>query len=100
MTNQNIENDKIKFQNLYKSFFTDLKNTSIKINTDKVSITEISATNSDPAAVELEYKQEQFCVSFWDGYSLAEIYGTKHYKDALTKYKKFAKKLAKNLRRY
>ena len=100
MTNQNIENDKIKFQNLYKSFFTDLKNTSIEINTDKVSITEISATNSDPAAVELEYKQEQFCVSFWDGYSLAEIYETKHYKDALTKYKKFAKKLAKNLRRY
>ena len=100
MTNQNIENDKIKFQNLYKSFFTDLKNTSIEINTDKVSITEISATNSDPAAVELQYKQEQFCVSFWDGYSLAEIYETKHYKDALTKYKKFAKKLAKNLRRY
>ena len=100
MTNQNIENDKIKFQNLYKSFFTDLKNTSIEINTDKVSITEISATNSDPAAVELEYKQEQFCVSFWDGYSLAEIYETKHYKDAITKYKKFAKKLAKNLRRY
>ena len=100
MTNQNIENDKIKFQNLFKSFFSDLKNTSIEINIDKVSITEISTSNSDPAAVELECKQEQFCVSFWDGYSLAEIYETKHYKDALIKYKKFAKKLAKNLRRY
>tara|TARA_B100001057_G_scaffold79480_1_gene74633 strand:+ start:610 stop:912 length:303 start_codon:yes stop_codon:yes gene_type:complete len=100
MIKQNIENDKIKFQNLYKSFFSDLNNTSIEINTDKISITETSLTNSDPAAVELEFKQEQFCVSFWDGYSLAEIYETKNYKDALTKYKKFAKKLAKNLRRY
>lgn len=100
MTNQNIEKDKIKFENLYKSFFSDLKNTSIEINTDKISIVEISDINTDPASVELEFKDDQFLVYFWDGYSLAEIFETENYKEALTKYKKFAKKLAKNLRRY
>ena len=50
--------------------------------------------------IELELKNEKYIVYFWDGYSLAETYETINYDDALSKYKKFAKKLAKNLRRY
>ena len=100
MTNQSIEKDKIKFKNLYKSFFSDLLQTDIEISSNQVSIFEKSDDNSDPASVELQCKSDTYLVAFWDGYSLAETFETKHYDDALSKYKKFAKKLAKNLRRY
>ena len=100
MTNQNIENDKIKFENLFKSFFADLPNTSICISNNKIAIQEVSEENSDPASVDLELKNERYIVYFWDGYSLAETYETINYEDALYKYKKLAKKLAKNLRKY
>ena len=72
MTNQNIEKDKIKFENLYKSFFADLPNTSICISDNKIVIQEVSEENSDPASVDLELKNEKYIVYFWDGYSLAE----------------------------
>ena len=100
MINQNIEKDKIKFKNLYKSFFSDLLQTDIEISSNQVSIFEKSDDNSDPASVELQCKSDTYLVAFWDGYSLAETFETKHYSDALSKYKKFAKKLAKNLRRF
>ena len=100
MTNQNIEKDKIKFENLFKSFFADLPNTSICILNNKIVIQELSDENSDPASVDLELKNEKYFIYFWDGYSLAETYETINYDDALSKYKKFAKKLAKNLRRF
>ena len=100
MTNQNIEKDKIKFENLYKSFFADLENTSIKILNKKIIISEISNSNPDPATVELEFRSKEYYVSFWDGYSLAETFETQSYKDAISKYKKYAKKMAKNLRRH
>ena len=100
MINQNIEKDKIKFKNLYKSFFSDLVQTDIEITSNQVSIFEKSDYNSDPASVDLQCKADTYLVAFWDGYSLSEIFETKHYNDALSKYKKFAKKLAKNLRRF
>ena len=74
MTNQNIEKDKIKFENLFKSFFADLPNTSICISNNKIVIQEVSDENSDPASVDLELKNEKYVVYFWDGYSLAETY--------------------------
>ena len=55
MTNQNIERDKIKFTNLYKSFFSDLLQTEIEITNDQVSIFVKSDDNSDPASVELVF---------------------------------------------
>ena len=72
MTNQNIERDKIKFKNLYKSFFSDLLQTGIEISNNQVSIFEKSDDNSDPASVELQCKSDTYLVSFWDGYSLAK----------------------------
>ena len=67
MTNQNIEKDKIKFENLFKSFFADLPNTSICISNNKIVIQEVSDENSDPASVDLELKNEKYIVYFWDG---------------------------------
>ena len=78
MIKTNISKDKIKFENLHKSFFNDL-NTTCSIADQKVAITNIS---------------------FWDGYSLAERFDYVSYESALTQFKKSAKKLAKNLRRF
>ena len=52
MTNQNIENDKIKF-GLFKSFFADLPNTSICISNNSHGYSRGTGENSDPASVDL-----------------------------------------------
>ena len=100
MTKTNINKDQIKFENLYKSFFSDIKNTSFLISSDSVVIQADSKNNSDPASVELSFKDDNYLIYFWDGYSLAEKTTVKSYENALVVFKKFAKKLAKNLRRY
>ena len=100
MTKTNINKDQIKFENLYKSFFSDIKNTSCLISNDSVVIQADSKSNPDPASVELSFKDDNYLIYFWDGYSLAEKTTVQSYENALVVFKKFAKKLAKNLRRY
>ena len=101
MTKTNISEDKIKFYNLHKSFFNDLNNTSCEVTDNKVIIYENSNQNPDPASVELKcINNFLYSVYYWDGYSLADKYETEDYDSAKLEYKKFAKKLAKNLRRY
>ena len=100
MTKTNINKDQIKFENLHKSFFSDIKNTSCLISSDSVVIQADSKNNSDPASVELSFKDDNYLIYFWDGYSLAEKTTLQNYENALVVFKKFAKKLAKNLRRY
>ena len=101
MIKTNISEDKIKFYNLHKSFFNDLNNTSCEVSDNKVIIFENSNENSDPASVELELKNDNlYSIHYWDGYSLADSYQTSDYDSAIKQYKRFAKKLAKNLRRY
>ena len=100
MTKTNINKDQIKFENLYKSFFSDIKNTSCLISSDSVVIQSDSKSNSDPASVELSFKDDNYLIYLWDGYSLAEKTTVQSYENALVVFKKFAKKLAKNLRRY
>jgi len=100
MTKTNINKDQIKFENLHKSFFSDIQNTSCLISSDSVVIQSDSKSNSDPASVELSFKDDNYLIYFWDGYSLAEKTNVQSYENALVVFKKFAKKLAKNLRRY
>ena len=100
MTKTNINKDQIKFENLHKSFFSDIKNTSCLISSDSVVIQADSKSNSDPASVELSFKEDSYLIYFWDGSSLAEKTTIQSYENALVVFKKFAKKLAKNLRRY
>ena len=100
MTKININKDQIKFENLHKSFFSDIKNTSCLISNDSVVIQADSKSNPDPASVELSFKDDNYLIYFWDGYSLAEKTTVQSYENALVVFKKFAKKLAKNLRRY
>ena len=100
MTKTNINKDQIKFENLHKSFFSDIQNTSCLISSDSVAIQADSKSNPDPASVELSFKDDNYLIYFWDGYSLAEKTTVQSYENALVVFKKFAKKLAKNLRRY
>ena len=100
MTKTNINKDQIKFENLHKSFFSDIQNTSCLISSDSVVIQSDSKSNSDHASVELSFKDDNYLIYFWDGYSLAEKTTVQSYENALVVFKKFAKKLAKNLRRY
>ena len=101
MIKTNISEDKVKFYNLHKSFFSDLDNTSCEVFDNKVIICENSNENVDPASVELELKKDDiYIIYYWDGYSLADTFKTKDYNLAVKQYKKYAKKLAKNLRRY
>ena len=101
MIKTNISEDKIKFYNLHKSFFSDLDNTSCEVFDNKVIICENSNENVDPASVELELKKDDiYIIYYWDGYSLADTFKTKDYNLAVKQYKKYAKKLAKNFRRY
>ena len=100
MTKININKDQIKFENLHKSFFSDIKNTACIISNNSVVIQADSKNNSDPASVELCFKDDNYLIYFWDGYSLADKTTEKSYENALMAFKKFAKKLAKNLRKY
>jgi len=100
MTKINLNKDKIKFNNLFKSFFSDIENVSCNISDDGVIIYEDSKKNPDPASVELKTDNDNFLIYFWDGYSLAEKNIESDYDKALAVFKKFAKKLAKILRRY
>ena len=100
MTKTNISEDKIKFINLHKSFFNDLNNTTCEVSDSKVIILESSGQNPDPACVEINFNNDQYTLYYWDGYSLAEKDTTSSYIDALVKFKKYSKKLAKNLRRF
>lgn len=100
MTKININKDQIKFENLHKSFFSDIKNTVCLISDNSVVIQADSKDNSDPASVELSIVSNEYLIYFWDGYSLAEKIKEEDYESALLSFKKFAKKLAKNLRRF
>jgi len=100
MTKTNINKDQIKFTNLHKSFFSDLNNTKFEITDNKVMIYVSSNESSDPASVELEHLNNYYRVYYWDGYSLADRYESNNYNDAILEFKKFAKKLAKNLRKF
>jgi len=82
MTKTNINKDQIKFENLYKSFFSDIKNTSFLISSDSVVNQSDSKSNSDPASVELSFKDDNYLIYFWDGYSLAEKTTVQSYENA------------------
>ena len=100
MTKTSINKDKIKFRNLHKSFFSELKDTSCDISDDQVIIYKDSNKDSDPASVELKIKNDLYEVYFWDGYSLADKFTSENYDKALLQFKKFSKKLAKSLKRF
>ena len=95
-----LEGNLIKVENLYKSIFTEVGNTSIELGNKIVSIRHEDSTNVDAASLEISEIDDGYTISYWDGYSLAEKIDEKELHNALKIFKRLAKKLAKNLQRF
>ena len=80
--------------------FADIDSTLIRLNDKSVVIEFIDSSNSDAASLELTEEKDGFNINYWDGYALAESEQDKDLKKALKIFKRMAKKMAKNLRRF
>ena len=100
MTKTNLKANHIRIENLYKSMFSEVKNTSIDLKDDKVEITHLNEQNQDPAIIELSETKFGYIISYWDGYSLSETEESSDIMKALKIFKKYAKKMAKNLKKF
>ena len=100
MINTNIKSNLIQIENLYKSVFTEIESTSIDLKDTSVTIKYNDPKNADAASLEIVEDENGYKVSYWDGYSLAETEEDKDLKKSLKTFKRLAKKLAKNLRRF
>ncbi len=100
MINTNIKNNHIQIENLYKSIFSDLPFTAIKLEEFSVTIQHVDKDNSDAASLEIIEDSSGYRLNYWDGYSVVETTENKDLKKALKIFKNTAKKMAKNLRRF
>ena len=100
MINTNIKNSHQRIENLFKSIFADVPNTLISLNDESVIIEHKDQSNPDAASIEIIRIEEIYKVSYWDGYSLAEDESEKDLNKALKIFKRFSKKMAKNLIRF
>jgi len=100
MTKTNLKANHIRIENLYKSMFSEVKNTSIDLRDDKVEITHLNEQNQDPAIIELFETKIGYVISYWDGYSLSETEESGDIIKALKIFKRYAKKMAKNLKKF
>ena len=100
MINTNIKNSHQRIENLFRSIFADVPNTSISLNDESVIIEHKDQSNPDAASIEIIRIKEIYKVSYWDGYSLAEDESEKDLNKALKIFKRFSKKMAKNLIRF
>ena len=100
MINTNIKNSSIRIENLFKSIFSNIPNTSIHFTDNSVIIRHSDTTNIDSASIEIIEIDHSYRISYWDGYSLAEEEAQKDLNKALKVFKRYAKKLAKNLLRF
>ena len=100
MINTNIKNSHQRIENLFRSIFADVPNTSISLYEESVIIEHKDQSNPDAASIEIIKIDEIYKVSYWDGYSLAEDKSEKDLNKALKIFKRFSKKMAKNLTRF
>ena len=100
MTKINLKANHITIENLYKSMFSEVKHTSIDLRDDKIEIMHLDEKNQDPAIIELSETKIGYVISYWDGYSLSETEESLDLIKALKIFKRYAKKMAKNLKRY
>ena len=100
MINTNIKNSHQRIENLFKSIFADVPNTLISLNDESVIVEHKDQSNPDAASIEIIKIEEIYKVSYWDGYSLAEDKSEKDLNKALKIFKRFSKKMAKNLTRF
>ena len=100
MTKTNLKANYIRIENLYKSMFSEVKHTSIDLRDDKIEIMHLDEKNQDPAIIELSETKIGYVISYWDGYSLSETEESDDILNALKIFKRYAKKMAKNLKKF
>jgi len=100
MTKTNLKANHIKIENLFKSMFSEVQNTSIDLKDDRVEIMHLDEENQDSANIELSETKSGYIISYWDGYSLSENEESGNLTKALKIFKRYAKKMAKNLKRF
>ena len=80
--------------------FSKIKHTSINLRDDKIEIIHLDEKNLDPAIIELTETKLGYAISYWDGYSLSETEESSDLVKALKIFKRYAKKMSKNLSRF
>ena len=100
MISTSIESSQIKIENLYKSIFSQGPPTNFTFQSNYVAIEHIDLSNSDPAILEINENSDGYKVSYWDGYSLAEVIDEPDLFKALKIFKRLAKKLKKKKKNY
>ncbi len=100
MININIKSSRIRIENLFKSIFSNIPNTSIHFEDHLVAIKHNDPSNADSASIEIIENNYGYKISYWDGYSLAEEESQKDLNKALKVFKRYSKKLGKNLMRF
>ena len=100
MININIKSSRIRIENLFKSIFSNIPNISIHFEDHSVVIKHNDPVNADSASIEIIENNYGYKISYWDGYSLAEEESLKDLNKALKVFKRYSKKLGKNLMRF
>ena len=80
--------------------FSEIENTCFKFTNNNIEIAHIDANNQDAALVEITETESKYIISYWDGYSLSEIEECDDVIKAQKIFKRYAKKMAKNLKRF
>ena len=80
--------------------FSEVKDTVIDLRDDKIEIIHLNNQNQDPAIIELSETKFGYTISYWDGYSLSETEESADIMKTLKVFKRYAKKMAKNLKKF
>ena len=88
-----------RVENLFKSYFSTYENISISISSEQIKIDLVDEQNLDSASLELKKLEQLHQITFWDGYSQAEIVEAFNERDSAKILKRFMKKLLKILNR-
>jgi len=80
--------------------FSEIENTCFKYTNNHIEIAHIDSNNQDAALVEITETESKYIISYWDGYSLSEIEECDDVIKAQKIFKRCAKKMAKNLKRF
>jgi hypothetical protein len=80
--------------------FSEIENTCFKYTNNHIEIAHIDSNNQDAALVEITETESKYIISYWDGYSLSVIEECDDVIKAQKIFKRCAKKMAKNLKRF
>ena len=88
-----------RVENLYKSYFSTYENISISIDEEQIKIYLLDKQNLDSASIELIKFEQYYQITFWDGYSHADVIEAFNERDSAKILKRFMKKILKILNR-